>query len=84
MPSHDRLWPNQDDAASDVGKQPIEPDEEASIQAAQSNTLWDLPAKNAQLMTKDLNLSFEASAWLEPSRNYSKKQTDKVKHHLEA
>lgn len=84
MPSHDRLWPNQSDAASDVGKQAIDPDEEPSIQAAQSNSLWDLPAKNDQLMTKDQNLSFKASPRLEPSRNYSKKQANKVKHHLEA
>jgi hypothetical protein len=61
MPPHDRLRPNQGDAANDTGKQPIDPDKEASIQAAQSNTLWDLPAKNAQLMTKDQDLGLEAS-----------------------
>ena len=43
-----------------------------------------MPAKNAQLMAKDQDLSFEASPRLEPSRNYSKKQADTVKHHLEA
>ena len=62
MPSHDRLWPNQGDAASDVGKQPIDPNEQASIQAAQSNTLWGLPTKYAQLMTKDQDLGFEPSS----------------------
>ncbi len=84
MPPHDRLRPNQGDAANDTGEQPIDPDEEASIQVAQSNTLWDLPTKYAQLMTKNQYLSFEPSARLEPSRNYSKKQADKVKHHLGA
>jgi hypothetical protein len=60
MPSHDRLWSNEGDATNDVGKQPIDPDKKPSIQAAQSNTLRDPPAKNAQLMTKDQDLGFEA------------------------
>jgi hypothetical protein len=47
---------------NDVGKQPIDRDEEASIQPAQSNTLRDPPAKNAQLMTKDQDLSFEPNS----------------------
>jgi hypothetical protein len=43
-----------------------------------------LLAKNTQLMAKDQDLSLEPSPRLEPCRDQSEEQADKVQHHLEA
>ena len=61
MPSHDRLGANKADAANGVGNKPIDPDKQQSIQAAENDTLGYLPAKNAKLMAKDQDLSFDPS-----------------------